>query len=67
VADRPGHDSRYAIDATKLERDLGWKASEIFESGLAKTVNWYLQNRRWWQRVLDGSYRMARGGVGAAR
>jgi dTDP-glucose 4,6-dehydratase len=67
VADRPGHDSRYAIDATKLERDLGFKADEVFESGLAKTVSWYLQNRDWWQRVLDRSYRMTRGGVGVAR
>ena len=67
VADRPGHDSRYALDATKLERDLGWKADESFESGLAKTVSWYLQNRGWWQRVLDRRYRMTRSGVGAAR
>jgi dTDP-glucose 4,6-dehydratase len=67
VADRPGHDSRYAIDATKLERDLGWKANEIFESGLAKTVDWYLQNRGWWQRVLDRSSRMTGSGSGVAR
>ena len=66
VTDRPGHDSRYAIDAAKIERDLGWKPAETFESGLAKTVSWYLQNRGWWQRVLDGSYRLTRIGVSAA-
>ncbi len=66
VTDRPGHDSRYAIDATKMERELGWKPEETFESGLAKTVTWYLQNRGWWQRVLDGSYRLARIGVSAS-
>jgi dTDP-glucose 4,6-dehydratase len=60
VTDRPGHDRRYAIDGSKLERELGWKASETFESGLAKTVTWYLENQTWWQRVLDGSYRLVR-------
>jgi dTDP-glucose 4,6-dehydratase len=63
VADRPGHDSRYAIDPGKIERELGWKPVETFESGLAKTVTWYLDNRNWWQRVLDGSYRLARIGT----
>ncbi len=65
VADRPGHDSRYAINASKLERELGWKPAETFETGLAKTVTWYLENRSWWQRVLDGSYRLARLGTSA--
>jgi dTDP-glucose 4,6-dehydratase len=60
VADRPGHDTRYAIDASKIERELGWKPRETFETGLEKTVRWYLDNRQWWQRVLDGSYRLDR-------
>lgn len=56
VADRPGHDIRYAIDASKIEVELGWKPEETFESGIRKTVQWYLNNKRWWLRVLDGSY-----------
>ena len=60
VTDRPGHDTRYAIDAGKIERELGWRPLETFESGLEKTVRWYLDNRQWWQRVLDGSYRLER-------
>ncbi|MFG6668610.1 dTDP-glucose 4,6-dehydratase [Halomonas sp. HNIBRBA4712] len=56
VADRPGHDLRYAIDADKIERELGWRPEETFETGLRKTVQWYLDNRQWWQRVQDGSY-----------
>ncbi|HAT1616013.1 TPA: dTDP-glucose 4,6-dehydratase [Raoultella ornithinolytica] len=56
VTDRPGHDLRYAIDATKIARDLGWVPLETFESGIEKTVRWYLDNPTWWQRVLDGSY-----------
>jgi dTDP-glucose 4,6-dehydratase len=56
VADRPGHDRRYAIDPTKIERDLGWRAQETFESGLAKTVDWYLDNQWWWAPIRDGSY-----------
>lgn len=56
VTDRPGHDVRYAIDASKIERELGWKPAETFESGIRKTVEWYLSNRKWWTRVLDGSY-----------
>ncbi|HHH13511.1 MAG TPA: dTDP-glucose 4,6-dehydratase [Thiolapillus brandeum] len=63
VADRPGHDLRYAIDAGRIERELGWRPEETFESGLAKTVQWYLENDRWCQRVLDGSYRGERLGV----
>ncbi|NVK55280.1 MAG: dTDP-glucose 4,6-dehydratase [Alteromonadaceae bacterium] len=56
VADRPGHDMRYAIDASKIETELGWTPQETFESGIRKTVQWYLQNTTWWQAVLDGSY-----------
>lgn len=56
VKDRPGHDLRYAIDASKIERELGWTPEETFESGIRKTVEWYLNNENWWQRVLDGSY-----------
>lgn len=60
VKDRPGHDVRYAIDASKIERELGWKPEESFESGILKTVYWYLDNKNWWLRVLDGSYSMER-------
>lgn len=60
VKDRPGHDLRYAIDASKIERELGWKPQETFESGIRKTVQWYLDNRDWWQRVLNGDYRLGR-------
>lgn len=56
VKDRPGHDVRYAIDASKIDRELGWKPAETFESGIRKTVEWYLSNKEWWARVLDGSY-----------
>ncbi|WMN61192.1 dTDP-glucose 4,6-dehydratase [Pseudoalteromonas xiamenensis] len=56
VKDRPGHDVRYAIDASKIDRELSWKPQETFESGIQKTVEWYLNNREWWTRVLDGSY-----------
>jgi dTDP-glucose 4,6-dehydratase len=65
VKDRPGHDRRYAIDASKIKRDLGWRQTESFESGLARTVDWYLDNQPWVQRVLDGSYRMERLGARA--
>ena len=65
VTDRPGHDARYAIDASKIGRELGWKPQETFESGIRKTVQWYLDNRSWWQRVLDGSYRLERLGTKA--
>ena len=65
VKDRPGHDVRYAIDATKIQRDLGWVPEETFETGLRKTVEWYLSNQTWWQRVLDGDYRLGRLGEGA--
>lgn len=57
VPDRPGHDRRYAIDARKIERELGWRPAETFESGLRKTVAWYLENRAWVERVQNGAYR----------
>ncbi|UZN50260.1 dTDP-glucose 4,6-dehydratase [Cupriavidus cauae] len=57
VKDRPGHDRRYAIDARKLERELGWKPAETFETGLRKTVQWYLDNQTWVQDVMSGEYR----------
>ncbi|MEH8096996.1 dTDP-glucose 4,6-dehydratase [Gallibacterium anatis] len=60
VTDRPGHDLRYAIDATKIGQELGWHPQETFESGLRKTVEWYLKNKTWWSRVLDGSYNLER-------
>jgi dTDP-glucose 4,6-dehydratase len=66
VADRPGHDKRYAIDAGKLERELGWRPAETFESGLRKTVQWYLHNRIWWERVLSGAYQGERMGLSSA-
>ncbi|MEH0834486.1 dTDP-glucose 4,6-dehydratase [Pectobacterium cacticida] len=56
VKDRPGHDMRYAIDARKIERELGWRPEETFETGMRKTVSWYLNNEKWWRSVLDGSY-----------
>jgi len=66
VADRPGHDRRYAIDASKLKRELGWAPAHSFEQGIADTVDWYLEHQDWVQRVLDGSYRLERiGGVSA--
>jgi dTDP-glucose 4,6-dehydratase len=64
VADRPGHDLRYAIDASKIETELGWTPEESFESGLRKTVLWYLQNAEWSQAVLNGSYQLQRLGAG---
>ena len=64
VADRPGHDRRYAIDASKLKRELGWQPAHSFEQGIADTVDWYLAHQDWVRRVLDGSYRLER--IGAA-
>ena len=63
VTDRPGHDIRYAIDARKIERELGWRPAETFETGLAKTVRWYLENPSWWERVRSGVYQGERLGV----
>jgi dTDP-glucose 4,6-dehydratase len=63
VQDRPGHDLRYAIDATKINHELGWRPQETFDSGLRKTVKWYLENRAWCERVLSGKYRGERLGL----
>lgn len=63
VQDRPGHDVRYAIDASKINDELGWTPEETFESGMLKTINWYLNNRSWWQRVLSGDYQLTRLGT----
>lgn len=63
VSDRPGHDKRYAIDASKINKDLGWIPGETFESGLRKTVIWYIQNSQWWKRVLSGDYKLDRIGA----
>jgi dTDP-glucose 4,6-dehydratase len=62
VEDRPGHDRRYGVDPGKIERELGWCAQETFESGLAKTVRWYLENRAWWQSIIDRGYDRKRSG-----
>lgn len=64
VTDRPGHDMRYAIDASKIQKELGWTPQETFESGIRKTVEWYLNNEAWWKAVLDGSYQGERLGAG---
>jgi dTDP-glucose 4,6-dehydratase len=56
VADRPGHDRRYAIDATRLESELGWRARETFDTGLERTVRWYLDNESWWRPLRDNAY-----------
>jgi len=64
VADRPGHDLRYAMDARKLRQELGWAPQETFESGLRKTVQWYLTNRPWWERIRTEVYRGERLGAG---
>ena len=63
VTDRPGHDLRYAIDATKIKEDLNWTPQETFETGLRKTVQWYLDNQEWWQNIRNGSYRGERLGL----
>jgi dTDP-glucose 4,6-dehydratase len=65
VSDRPGHDMRYAIDAGKIQRELGWTPEETFATGMAKTVDWYLANQQWVDRVIDGSYRGERLGTGS--
>jgi len=64
VDDRPGHDIRYAINANKINLELGWKPIETFETGIYKTVQWYLENNTWWKRILDGSYKNVRIGLG---
>ena len=60
VEDRPGHDKRYAIDATKISQDLNWFPVESFESGLRKTVSWYLENTAWWEKILSDEYKLER-------
>jgi dTDP-glucose 4,6-dehydratase len=67
VPDRPGHDRRYAIEPTKIETELGWKALENFETGLAKTVSWYCDNRPWWQAILARGYSPTRIGLNLAK
>ena len=63
MTDRPGHDLRYAIDATKLEQELGWRAQENFDTGIEKTVRWYLDNEWWWRPLRDKVYAGERLGV----
>ncbi len=64
VADRPGHDARYAMDIGKITSELGWRPGETFESGLRKTVAWYLENRSWWKDIRCGRYAGERLGLG---
>jgi dTDP-glucose 4,6-dehydratase len=66
VTDRPGHDQRYAIDATKLETDLGWRAGETFETGIEKTIRWYLARSDWWKPLRDKVYGGERLGLAKA-
>jgi dTDP-glucose 4,6-dehydratase len=65
VTDRPGHDARYAIDASKIRTELGWQPRHSFDSGLRDTVRWFLDNRPWWERVMSGAYRGERLGLSA--
>ena len=64
VKDRPGHDRRYAIDPSKIERELGWSAAESFESGIERTIDWYLAGDWWWRPIREGKYAGARLGAG---
>ena len=64
VQDRPGHDLRYAIDAAKIEKELGWSPAETFATGIRKTVAWYLENKQWWQNIQNNKYRQERLGIG---
>jgi dTDP-glucose 4,6-dehydratase len=66
VADRPGHDQRYAIDATHIRDELGWTPQETFETGLEKTVRWYLDNEAWWRALLEKRYAGERLGLARA-
>ena len=60
VDDRPGHDLRYSIDASKIQNELDWFPEESFETGLFKTIQWYIDNKNWWERVISGEYRLER-------
>jgi len=60
VTDRPGHDFRYAIDATKIKNELEWQPKETFETGIRKTIQWYLENEDWWRKIQDGTYSQER-------
>jgi len=64
VKDRPGHDRRYAIDASKIKRELGWEPKETFETGIRKTVEWYLENTEWVNDIISGNYQCQRLGLG---
>ena len=64
VKDRPGHDTRYAIDASKIMKELKWRPRESFETGLYKTVKWYIENQEWWKKILSKSYKLKRSGLG---
>jgi dTDP-glucose 4,6-dehydratase len=57
VKDRPGHDRRYAIDSSKIQRQLGWKPSYTFEQGIVETIKWYVENETWWKRIISGEYK----------
>ena len=63
VTDRPGHDFRYAIDASKINKDLGWFPKETFKTGIRKTIQWYLDNEQWWRHIQDGTYNQERLGT----
>ena len=63
VSDRPGHDRRYAIDSSKIERELGWRATETFDAGIEKTVRWYRNHSAWWRSILDRGYEAKRIGL----
>lgn len=64
VDDRPGHDKRYAVDSSKIKNDLNWAPSETFETGMRKTIKWYLDNKVWWSKILSGDYKLSRLGKG---
>jgi dTDP-glucose 4,6-dehydratase len=57
VSDRPGHDRRYAIDSAKIRRELGWRPEVSFEEAISKTINWYIENKSWWEAIINGEYR----------
>ena len=63
VEDRKGHDQRYAIDPSKIKRDLGWFPETKFEEGIKNTIKWYLENKGWWQRIISGEYKQNKGGL----